>query len=93
MLDLSLNRLKSIPENLSKLTQLHSLGLFAAFSHSLRNEGSSTVRVLAQLTLTAPEMHLQAEDRLLSLIKIRVKQLRLAAEQEAEAQQTVRRRF
>jgi hypothetical protein len=82
MLDFSLNRLKSVPENLTRLTQLQSFGLFAAFSHSLRNEGASTVRVLAQLTINAPEMHLQAEDRLVSLIKLRCKQLRQAAEQQ-----------
>ncbi|KAF6252070.1 hypothetical protein COO60DRAFT_1628668 [Scenedesmus sp. NREL 46B-D3] len=68
MLDLSLNRFKSIPEGLTRMTQLRHLGLFAAFSHSLRNEGAST-----------------AEDRLVALIKLRCKQLRLAAEQEAEA--------
>lgn len=85
MLDLSLNRFKSIPEGLTRMTQLRHLGLFAAFSHSLRNEGASTVRVLAQLTIRSPQMHLQAEDRLVALIKLRCKQLRLAAEQEAEA--------
>uniref|UniRef100_A0A383WHR4 Uncharacterized protein n=1 Tax=Tetradesmus obliquus TaxID=3088 RepID=A0A383WHR4_TETOB len=53
----------------------------------LRNEGSATVRVLAQLSMTAPEMHLQAEDRLLALIKIRCKQLRLVAEQQHEAEE------
>jgi hypothetical protein len=84
MLDFSLNRLKSVPENLTRLTQLQKFGLFAAFSHSLRNEGASTVRVLAQLTIHAPEMHLQAEDRLVALIKVRCKQLQQAAEQEAE---------
>uniref|UniRef100_A0A383WGQ2 F-box domain-containing protein n=1 Tax=Tetradesmus obliquus TaxID=3088 RepID=A0A383WGQ2_TETOB len=87
LLDLSLNRLKSMPDNFTRLTQLHHLGLFAAFSHSLRNEGSATVRVLAQLSMTAPEMHLQAEDRLLALIKIRCKQLRLVAEQQQEAEE------
>jgi Leucine-rich repeat (LRR) protein len=49
-LDLSLNRLKEVPDRLSELTGLQQLGLFAAFSHSLRNEGSSTVRVLADMT-------------------------------------------
>lgn len=49
-LDLSLNRLKSVPDRLYELKQLKQLGLFAAFSHSVRNEGSSTVRVLGQMT-------------------------------------------
>jgi hypothetical protein len=49
-LDLSLNRLKGVPQRLSELTGLQQLGLFAAFSHSLRNEGSNTVRVLADMT-------------------------------------------
>lgn len=49
-LDLSLNRLKSVPKNLVHLDNLRQLGLFAAFSHSLRTEGSSTIRVLASMT-------------------------------------------
>jgi Leucine-rich repeat (LRR) protein len=49
-LDLSLNRLKAVPKNLGELCNLRQLGLFAAFSHSLRTEGSSTVKVLASMT-------------------------------------------
>lgn len=49
-LDVSLNRLKAVPERLGSLTSLKQLGLFAAFSHSVRNEGSSTIRVLADMT-------------------------------------------
>lgn len=49
-LDVSLNRLKAVPERLRNLTGLKQLGLFAAFSHSVRNEGSSTIRVLADMT-------------------------------------------
>jgi Leucine-rich repeat (LRR) protein len=49
-LDLSLNRLKALPERLAALTGLKQLGLFAAFSHSVRNEGSATIRVLADMT-------------------------------------------
>lgn len=49
-LDVSLNRLKSLPDRLHSLSGLRQLGLFAAFSHSVRNEGSSTIRVLADMT-------------------------------------------
>lgn len=49
-LDLSLNRLKAVPAKLGQLTGLKQLGVFAAFSHSVRNEGSCTIRVLASMT-------------------------------------------
>lgn len=86
-LDVSLNRLKAVPEGLSRLTQLRQLSVFAAFSHSLRNEGSSTVRVLGQLSMDAPDLHLHAEEVLMGLVKIRKKQLKQAAAQAAASEE------
>eukprot|EP00878_Enallax_costatus_P005232 GHUV01005499.1.p1 GENE.GHUV01005499.1~~GHUV01005499.1.p1 ORF type:complete len:349 (+),score=110.14 GHUV01005499.1:2626-3672(+) len=75
-LDLSLNRLKGVPDNLTQLTNLQQLSLFGGFSHSARNEGSSTVKVLAQLCMRAPGMSLHAEEVILQLVKIRKRQLK-----------------
>lgn len=43
------NRLKSLPERLTILTGLQHLGLYGSFSHSVRNEGADSVRILARL--------------------------------------------
>lgn len=82
-LDLSLNRLKAVPKNLGELCNLRQLGLFAAFSHSLRTEGSSTVKVLAGMTMSNARLHLHAEEVVLSLVRMRRKQLQMAAAVEA----------
>lgn len=76
-----------MPKNLTRLTNLHQLGLFGSFSHSVRNEGSSTIKVLAQLSLSAPHTHLHAEEVILQLVKIRKRQLK-QAEEEARAHRT-----
>jgi hypothetical protein len=39
-----------MPKRLGALTGLRQLGLFAAFSHSVRNEGNSMIKVLADMT-------------------------------------------
>lgn len=82
-LDLSLNRLKSVPKRLGALIGLRQLGLFAAFSHSVRNEGNSMIKVLADMTMHLPEMHLHAEEVVLALVRMRRKQLQMAAAVEA----------
>ncbi|KAF8055828.1 hypothetical protein HT031_006603 [Scenedesmus sp. PABB004] len=84
LLDVSLNRLKGLPA-LASLTGLRQLGLFASFSHSLRNEGASTVRQLAQLCRDAPALNLHAEEGLQALVRLRKKQLARAAEEAAAA--------
>jgi hypothetical protein len=67
------------------LTNLRQLSLFAGFSHNLKNEGCGTVKALAQLTLEVPQMHLQVQEGVLALVKLRRKQLRQAAEAAAGA--------
>jgi len=67
------------------LTNLRQLSLFAGFSHNLKNEGCGTVKALAQLTLEVPQMHLQVEEGVLALVKLRRKQLKQAAEAAAGA--------
>lgn len=46
----------------------------------MRNEGSGTVKVLAQLSMRAPGMSLHAEEIILQLVKIRKRQLKQVEE-------------
>lgn len=77
-------RLKALPEGLSKLSGLQQLSLFAAFSHTPRNEDAPAVGVLAALVLAAGEaLHLQAEDVVMALVRLRRRRLQQAAARAA----------